>query len=194
MPRNRNKIIGAMFDVKPVDNTGAVDVSKVWDISPQINLRKRKNNLSRPKYWRGQNGDGELHIEKIIKETYSRIPEKSKIFEDLHQLLNARGSWKPTLTSLGIRIEGPASIAKPRRQPINIGKKSSLREIQERVLREMRQPLEPAYEVNLPEPELAAADIVPINLADQAAPAIPVPEQKAIEEWYHASLPTAERI
>ncbi|HYU64757.1 MAG TPA: DUF4012 domain-containing protein, partial [Candidatus Paceibacterota bacterium] len=34
----------------------------------------------------------------------------------------------------------------------------------------------------------------PINLTDRAAPAITIPEQKAIEEWYHASLPTAERI
>ena len=44
-PREEYRIIGAMFDVRPVDESGYVDVVKIKEINPVVDL----SHLKKPK-------------------------------------------------------------------------------------------------------------------------------------------------
>ncbi|MDP2647987.1 MAG: DUF4012 domain-containing protein [Candidatus Yanofskybacteria bacterium] len=194
MPRNRNNAMGAMFDVKPVDSAGAVDVSKIERITPQINLRVRKKPASRlpPDAW---SRDVRLAVRKTAQVSFSpiKIPEKSQINNDLHQLLNARGNWQAVLADLGVTLENP-NRGKPRYRPGAANKENSMDELHKRLLRELRQPMEAIADPIEVEPAIPPAEIsaeMPPPILVGYPEAI---EQRAIEEWYHAAQPTAERF
>ncbi|KKT50885.1 MAG: hypothetical protein UW43_C0001G0050 [Candidatus Yanofskybacteria bacterium GW2011_GWA1_44_21] len=69
MPRNPYHVMGAMFDVKPVDETGRVAVSETTEISALVCLRKKKEkNISLPE----TDETSDIKIEPILASQISK--------------------------------------------------------------------------------------------------------------------------
>ena len=41
MSKEKHKVMTAMFDIKPVDNSGNIDVSKIYEIQTVVNLGRK---------------------------------------------------------------------------------------------------------------------------------------------------------
>src|SRR3989344_6210239 len=104
MPPTRNRILGAMFDVRPVDKTGAVDFAKISFVSPVIKLRNKNNKapikINRTKI---ENENVVIAIAPIAspqivsKETVPHISEK----EELENFLSSEFNPHIEIASVG---------------------------------------------------------------------------------------------
>ncbi|KKT14548.1 MAG: hypothetical protein UV97_C0020G0001, partial [Candidatus Yanofskybacteria bacterium GW2011_GWF2_43_596] len=149
MPLEKNKVIGAMFDVKPVDNTGRVDLSKMSQIGPVLHLKK--NSLENGFFIREWDGGAAGRVTvRVIKKNIPRHdsldPKRVRFASDLERTINDEMEPIVTLASIGGIVHGNDLISKPRLRPIQNLLNTSTetpREIleQERIINEISKPV-----------------------------------------------------
>jgi len=198
-----------LFDIKPVDATGAVDVRKMQSLSPRIDLRAKK--LQR---------EINLVIHRRVKRAgqpsvvFEAPLTKSKVLAELEEAINTPATHRATLAQW-------KAIA---RTPVN-----PFDATQARILRELRSPLPAPSELKPPPPSLGGqgeppaqtevpavmvAEPEPISEPQPIGPEItpvlarqnfpeenlgglaeaPWVQQPVLEDWYFAAPPTAERL
>ena len=110
-------VVAAMFDIKPVDNSGNIDFSKISDLQSVLNLG-RKFRISK-------NGGLVSAIKYPIfkkKKATNDKKEKSPI-EEFELFLNKESDIRTELASIGAEFSGE-KYSKPRYRPIFSSKKS----------------------------------------------------------------------
>jgi len=129
MPPDNRKLIGAIFDVKPVDKNGRLDVTKMENIKPVLCLKK--NNLNQYKLEPvAEYGDGSISIGiaslgKSRKENDlgdgSSVPDidRAAYVIELEEGLNQGGNSMRELSDIGARfVNGNNAKSKSRIRPI----------------------------------------------------------------------------
>lgn len=181
MPPTKQATIGAMFDIKPVDSTGRVDVGLLSSFEPQINLRSKNDQAGRLKIQSHVGAPQEITLASLGTAEFSKL----QALAELENELNAPGLKKLTLGSIP---EAKATLAsKPfvpatSKQPVvqDPEHKKILSQIYQRVPvtvpEEFLPPVESVQEpYNYIEPVLASASVA---LEDD--------RHQAIQDWYTA--------
>lgn len=132
MLKGKHKIITAMFDIKPIDGSGGIDVSKISNVQTVINLGRKFRNTK----------DGvKLQNQKIKSKTNSKIQsvksDKAVIVEsktesapkeEFENFLNQDLDSVIELASIGVEFHGERYL-KPRYKPIVATKLNEREEI-----------------------------------------------------------------
>jgi len=114
MPLISDKVIGAMFDVRPVDKTGVVDFFKIKRIRPSVNLRHSSS-------------------ERTAAATLTR----EDILRDLEQTLNTPHDHRAVLATIGAQVMESGRITKPHYKPILPSKSNSVQKYHDRIASEV---------------------------------------------------------
>jgi len=119
MTKERHKISTAMFDVKPVDESGNIDVSKISSLQSVLNLGRR---------FRINKNGGLVSAVKsqVLKNPKIKEDKKTKSpIEEFELFLNKELDTKIELASIGAEFHG-SEDSKPRYHPIIAKQKSGI--------------------------------------------------------------------
>ena len=153
-----------MFDVKPVDPSGSVDVSRITSISPQVNLKKAippARVVSTEK----------KNVTPITSTPTKREVGKDEVLRDLESTLNAPHDHRAILTSVGAQVTDSSRITRPRYRPILPPKQSIAEEHHAKIVSELQRPLRTAPMAPLPD--------VPVTLVASERPS----RNSDVEQW-----------
>jgi len=146
MPPKRFNVAGAMFDVRPMNESGHVDVGKISDLPSIIDLSTK--NKGRSFYIREWEDGGEQII--AVSNTSPKINMTNRRvggspLNELETLLNDNYNTEAELTNIGGSISNWSVDLRPRRKPIinrNFYKLENVIDDNfENILREIRKPL-----------------------------------------------------
>ncbi|MBX4211490.1 MAG: hypothetical protein KW806_01690, partial [Candidatus Yanofskybacteria bacterium] len=171
-----------LFDIKPVDSTGAVDVTKMQSLAPRIDLRSKK--IQR---------EIQLVVRRQAQRTASPVAKpkslgRSEVLAELQEAINAPVNHRAALARWGAELkDSPAIPEREYHPPTN---KSD--PLYDRILKEMRNPLPPvesAIMVSEPEPQ-PEPQSAPMGPEITPVLANAWEQQPVLEDWYYAAPPT----
>jgi len=131
MPRDEHKIIGAIFDVKPVDKNGLVDFDKINDVEPVLCLKEtRRDSQSLADSWQDNNGGqieirvvkfGDAGVDKSVSENdeNNAVRSKASYVTELEKVLGENLDTSGELSSVGAVMSDRSVISRPRIRPIS---------------------------------------------------------------------------
>lgn len=171
MPPQKFKVLGAMFDVKPIDDLGFLDVSKISAVSSQINLRRKKNRP--PLTVRLDHSPAPRHSSlplirpiaaAVVGVAAAQTPEltKEEILREIETTLHAGHDSRGMLARAGAAVQETPRRGRPRYRPVIPVRRSREEAHHKNILAEI---YKPAYA----EPQLYEAPI-PSEVALAAAP------------------------
>ncbi|MBI2062537.1 MAG: DUF4012 domain-containing protein [Candidatus Yanofskybacteria bacterium] len=119
MTKEKHKVAATMFDIKPVDGSGSVDVSKISNLQPVLNLGR--------KFRMNKNGGLVSNIKyPVVKKKKALNDKKIKSpIEEFEAFLNKESDTKIELASIGAEFHG-GKYSKPRYYPIFSSQKSEI--------------------------------------------------------------------
>lgn len=139
MPRYKPKIAGAMFDVKPVTDTGRVDVARIENISVQVNLRQRAprplkihdmeeavgesgseqtRTQAPPHLPAPEPAPAEPVAQPAVAPVGSSVDTRRRVLEELERSLREDLDVHGTLASAGATLHAVSTANKPRYRPV----------------------------------------------------------------------------
>lgn len=183
-----------MFDIKPVDESGALDVVAIAALTPQINLRRpaKKSRPNRPVLVPlafSQEATAELAIERSAIRAV--VPHKDEVLRELEAVLNRETNPHEELSRFGALIAHQRT-AKPRYRPI-IAKKPKQVSIPElpldpHLLAEIQRPLGGRVQESAVEELPHVPEATPLLAAVHTEEAFNAPIG-TLDEWYRPRVP-----
>lgn len=183
-----------MFDVKPIDDLGLIDVSKISGVTTQINLRPQKKkapltvrleHVSSPRH-------PSLPMTRPMVTQHYQTPEsideltKDGILREIEEALHAAHDHRGTLARAGAPVQESPRRAKPRYRPIVPARREREEEKHRNILAEIYRPAyaEPQiYEMPIPsEVALASAPAV-ADIGTFQLPDNPYVKSAELEVW-----------
>ncbi len=201
MPPEYQELLGALFDVRPVDESGELDVAKLTSLSPQIDLRplapapQPPTNQSRfirvPQSSRPARKPALIHHdEQAISSSQPPSPDRMDMLRELETELNAPHDPHAVLTRAGAYLATPVVTGKPRIRPI-LPKKAepSDRDLHNRILAEIRRPVPVENEASQLQPSPVPALQKEEPGGQQITPVVFGRDSTAIHAWYAKAKP-----
>lgn len=207
MPRDYTDMPGALFDIRPVNETGDVDFARMSSLSPQLDLRPfhdvERTNLRRMRIFHQNTSKRERQpvLTGILKQKPRFTPAavvpsgKADMLRELEAELNASSDPRAVLASAGARVLYSKFSQKSHyRQAIRKRKQSQLEDdLQRKIIAEIKRPISVEdYEISdnilslgLPTEPVSSnvTELVSANVFGQ--------DEAAIHEWY---TPRVERL
>ncbi len=189
MPPLREKVTGAMFDVRPVDHTGSVDFAKIQRILPSVNLRQKPPQKKAAPVALASSPiktEQAPPIEKKSSPTVTPVASAPVVTRDdmlryLEQSINTPHDHKAVLTNMGARVTETGRLAKPHYRPVLPRKRQSEEQHHNRIISELHhsQRHQPAQSTISADPEIHPTLVTATSSHADAA----------VEQWMRGARP-----
>src|SRR3989338_6897283 len=121
MSKEKHKVMTAMFDIKPVDNSGNIDVSKIYEIQTVVNLGRKfrvtKGGIKFQSQKLKSRINSKTQTVKSGKMTTGEPKTEKALQEEFESFLNQDLNSITELASVGAEFHGEKYF-KPRYKPI----------------------------------------------------------------------------
>lgn len=185
MPPHRYNVYGAMFDVKPVDPSGAVDVSKIQSISSKVNLRK--SGPMKPQVVMADAVPAQLPPRTTVS-AQAAVPQhpamlvltKEALLRELESTLDTPQDHRAILASIGAQITDGHAHKRPRYKPVMPPNARAVEDHHDRILAELhhsRHEPAPQAPVRPAAPQMDGA--VPTLISTE----LPLERLQDVEQW-----------
>lgn len=206
MPRDYTDMPGALFDVRPVSETGDVDFVRMSSLSTQLDLRPIRNvervNPNRVSVLHQNISHNKQRVARagVLKQK-SRFnsSDRESILRELEAELNVASDPRTILASVGARVLNSGFTQKPYHRQVILKRSQSQieKDFHRKIISEIKRPIAHEEEEEpdtMPLPELPMETALP-NAAELASSDVFGQDRSAIHEWYspRAEQPTLVR-